>query len=122
MSIRISLKATFLIAVFLWNTAVGFACTTGLGFHKGAHSHHLHQHQKDNCCKDEVTKLVKDDKLMHSNLEFHFQPLFFISLNPFICINKPGIYFTMRVFNVWLMRPARPPIADLRIAIQSFQI
>jgi peptide subunit release factor RF-3 len=139
------LKAAFLILVFFLNTVVGFACTIGMdmGFngvhHKDDHTHHqhdkaaspqhdeavTHQHQKtekDNCCKDEVSKLTAADKEALSTSVFSFQlsfpavlhtPVYFQSSLSSIPVNIPNTYFA---------RHSRAPVQDVRIVIQSFQI
>jgi len=143
--------AVFLLLVFLLNTVVGFACAIGLDpyldhtAHRAAitnqHDHadhhhsdmaheHDHAHQdhhlapeaKDNCCKDEVAKLVKDDKLAPVSETLTLQPLAFIALVPVfhqlsissICLHTPN--------NKYFVKSYHPPIRDIRISIQSFQI
>ena len=118
----IRLKAVFLIVVFLLNTVIGFACTTGIGVHMKAGAHHLHQHKKDNCCKEEVTKLTKGDKLLHAAPESGLQPLSFIHLNQYSYIGASNVLPSQNTSNTQLIKPVRPPIPDVRIAIQSFQI
>lgn len=143
----IKLKAIFLLFVFLLNTVVGFACATGLENIPGhmhnqdegvipahhhsksnAHHHHGSDHShsakegKTDCCKDEVAKLVKADKVFPSDTGLNIQPLgFFTIVLPFyqydafaslVYVSKPR-YF---------VRERHPPITDVRISIQSFQI
>jgi hypothetical protein len=139
----IMLKAAFLILVFFLNTVVGFACAIGadMGFNgmhhqekPGVHHHVAGQkehhaaanqiaaHQKDNCCKDEVSKLTTADKEAQSVPGYSFQhsvsaifpaPVYFQDSLNFIPANIPNTYFA---------RHSRAPIPDVRIAIQSFQI
>lgn len=140
----IMLKAVFLIIVFFLNTVVGFACAIGadMGFngmhhqekpgghrHAGGQKEHHHAavnqiaaHQKDNCCKDEVSKLTTADKEAQAVPAYSFQhsisaifpaPVYFQDSLSFIPANIPNTYFA---------RHSRAPIPDVRIAIQSFQI
>lgn len=148
----IMLKAVFLIIVFILNTVVGFACAIGadMGFngmhhqekpgvrhHAAGQKEHRHSdgqsehhyaanqisaHQKDNCCKDEVSKLTTADKEAQSVPAFSFHhsflailpaPVYFQDSLSFIPANIPNTYFA---------RHSRAPIPDVRIAIQSFQI
>ncbi|MEJ7557422.1 MAG: hypothetical protein WKF66_03870 [Pedobacter sp.] len=148
--LSIQSKAAFLTVVFLLNTIVGFACaiSTDMGIkndhHRkpeiSVHSHkhdngHKHEHRqpaadhhapkksKDNCCKEEVAKLTKADKLQQSSFDYSLLslPSFilpvalhnFRSTSGIVSVNIPNSYFA---------RHCRPPIADVRIAIQSFQI
>ncbi|MET3114187.1 hypothetical protein AAKU52_001920 [Pedobacter sp. CG_S7] len=140
----IKLKAVFLLFVFLLNTLVGFACATGLEGISGHkhhenegeilapnHSesmdhdsdhHHFAKEDKENCCKDEVAKLVMADKVFASGIGLNIQPLVsytivtsfyqFDVLGSLVYISKPK-YF---------VRHHHPPIPDIRINIQSFQI
>jgi hypothetical protein len=146
-------KAAFLTFVFLLNTIVGFACAIGTDMgvktdhHQkpeiSAHSHkhddgHKHKHpehkqaatdhhapkeSKDNCCKDQVEKLTKADKLHQSSFDYSL-----LSLPSFILPaavqnfgGTSGIVL-VNVSNSHFVRHCRPPIPDVRIAIQSFQI
>lgn len=129
------------------NTVIGFACAVGLdmGFNSHHHdesiievsenhhhdkSHHqdeakIHHHQtnngKDNCCNDEVMKFQQVDKNIATSISL-INPLFFTSfLASFYNID----YFfpnTRISDNTYYDRTHHPPIPDIRIAIQSFQI
>ncbi|QNK63104.1 hypothetical protein H7F33_00835 [Pedobacter sp. PAMC26386] len=140
------LKAVLLILAFLLNTAVGFACAIGtnMGFNEVHHPENAAQHKhaytaphqhtdqasahhdakttKDNCCKDEVSKLTTADKESLSASVFSFQlsapailqtPVFFQDAVYLISVNIPGTD---------IARHSRAPVPDVRIAIQSFQI
>ncbi|PSL32253.1 hypothetical protein CLV42_104556 [Chitinophaga ginsengisoli] len=140
------LKATLLLTVFLLNTVVGVACAVGLdmGFNsthhhehketattegKGVHHHaessHHHHHQKkqkDNCCNDNVMKFVQTDKSLSPILDFSSHPTYcilFIST-----FHNIDVWVSSRVKadNRYFARSYHPPIPDIRIAIQSFQI
>jgi len=137
-------KAAFLLIAFSLNTMIGFSCAVGLdmGFNSqhhheaintetsGHHSiadHHLHknhqdQHQPgdaDNCCHDKVSKIAQLDKLVPDafsisvNYSFLSAPFFndMVSLPSF---RNGAIKYFIRIHH--------PPIPDIRIAIQSFQI
>ena len=141
----IKLKAAFLILVFFLNTVVGFACTIGvdMGFnevhHKDDHAHHQqdkvashqhdeavpHQHQKtekDNCCKDEVSKLTTADKEALSTSFFNFQLSFPAILQTPVYFQNSLISIPVNIPNTYFARHSRAPVPDVRIAIQSFQI
>lgn len=124
-------KVALLIMVFLLNTVVGFACSLGtdMSFNTEHHEHgqaksdhHTSKQAKDNCCKDEVAKILKSDQQTKPIVYYNFQSLTFL-ISPvfyyadpvvnFIPDNSSGKYFAHH---------CRPPISDIRIAIQSFQI
>ena len=141
----IHIKAAFLLIVFSLNTVVGFACSVGLemGFNG---SHHLeekaavthkhdnsHQHDdvtadhqsdktKDNCCKEEVIKFAKVDKLAPKFLDFSVNPVFFTAF--FSAFNHFDVSTSYKLIpdSKYFFRTHQPPIPDIRIAIQSFQI
>lgn len=117
---------------------VVFACSLGLEM-KFNSSHHQekisssahHQHkdkakhhedEKDNCCKDEAVKFAKADKL--------FPQASYTGINP---ISLPALlsnFFYLNDFesgsniyiNKFVVLGYHPPIRNIRIAIQSFQI
>ncbi|SDH18640.1 hypothetical protein SAMN04488121_109205 [Chitinophaga filiformis] len=145
MSIR-RFKAAILLTVFLLNTVVGFACAVGLnmGFNsthhhghgkteateiKGSHHHadvdHHHHHQKkdkDNCCNDNVIKLVETDKSLSAAPHFSINPAFsVIFVSTFYNIDLLTSS-RAKVNSRYFVRSYHPPIPDIRIAIQSFQI
>ena len=133
------------------NTLVGFACATGVDMGFNTHHHdetatealvHVHadgkkhRHQteaskhyhnekdtskKDDCCNDKVLKLSQTDKAVpHSNIIVN--PVFFtafIASYYSIDISYPSQISTSSKYYV---RGHHPPIPDIRIAIQSFQI
>jgi hypothetical protein len=134
----IQIKAAFLLVLFASNMMVGFACavhlkTLLLGHHKEvktvdrsshgseAAKHHEKAPCKDNCCSDHVVKIAQADKTVpHSftglNVVF-FTALISSTYN--IHILKPfGAELPVKYF----VRSHHPPIPDIRIAIQSFQI
>lgn len=143
----IQLKAAFLLIVFSLNTVIGFACTVGLdmGFNSHHHeesaievsenhhhdkSHHhdeadIHHHQtnnnKDNCCNDEVMKFQQVDKNIATSFTL-ISPVFFTSfLASFYNIDI--LSSNNRISTIkYFVRRHHPPIPDIRVAIQSFQI
>jgi hypothetical protein len=143
----IQLKAAFLVIVFSLNTVIGFACTVGLdmGFNSHHHeesaievsenhhqdkSHHhdeadVHHHQtnndKDNCCNNEVMKFQQVDKAVASSITLII-PVFFTSLLASF-YNIDILSSNNRISGIkHFVRSHHPPIPDIRIAIQSFQI
>ena len=136
----IQFKAAFLLIAFSLNSVVGFACAAGLdmGFNSNHHEesgmevsgNHHHEantncHQtnshKDNCCNNGVVKFQQIDKNIETSFSligpsfFTSFPASFYNIDILSSGNKSsGIYY--------LVRKHRPPIPDIRIAIQSFQI
>ena len=145
----IQIKAAFLTIVFLLNTVVGFACAMGMdvepnGHHhqktetslvgKNSHEHNeAHEHDgdasehhsskvpKDNCCKDEVSKITKGDKIVQSS-DFKFLTLPLFTLPNAIYFLGSVNSFPINTKTTYAVWRYRPPISDIRIAIQSFQI
>lgn len=149
-TISIQLKAALLLVVFGVNTVVGFACAVGvdMGFNTShhhdeeateihvhangeKHEHHNksanHHHEKkndkekDGCCNDKVVKIYQTDKAVpQSNLII--SPVFFtvfVAAYYNINISYPS---QINGSNKYFVRNYHPPIPDIRIAIQSFQI
>jgi hypothetical protein len=142
----IQLKAAFLLIAFSLNTVIGFACAVGLdmGFNshhyeesaietEGVHhhdkshhddtadSHHHKANEKDNCCNGGVMKFQKVDKALASSINV-INPVFFTSfLASFYNIDI--LSSDSRISEIkYFVRSHHPPIPDIRIAIQSFQI
>lgn len=143
----IQIKAAILLIVFSLNTVVGFACAVGLdmGFNSHHHgesaievsenhhldkSHHqdeanIHQHQKnndkDNCCNDGVMKFQQFDKNIATSFSL-ISPEFFTSfLASFYHIDLFSSNNRISAIKNFIRRH-HPPIPDIRVAIQSFQI
>ncbi|MFN0293541.1 HYC_CC_PP family protein [Pedobacter helvus] len=99
------------------------------------HDHASHNHDKsssdqqssksskDNCCKDEVVKLTKADKLNQPGFDYSLLSQSFFIL-PYTAYNVGYLrIISANVSNEYLAwQHYHPPIPDLRIAIQSFQI
>lgn len=142
----IHLKALILIIVFGLNTVVSFACAVGLDMAFNSKHHHSegavkehgnedgknHQHsasahshhqtdKKDNCCTDKSAQLSQAEKLV---------PQSYYNINPIFTSVIIGSYysaeslFTSKIKSNtrYFTRSYHPPIPDIRIAIQSFQI
>ncbi len=77
--------------------------------------------EKNNCCNDQVTKIIQQDKAIAPSISI-ISPVFFTALissfyNIDILLSK-GVDSHLKNF----VRNHHPPIPDIRIAIQSFQI
>ena len=136
--LSIQIKTSVLLLVFLLNTMVVFACSLGMDmkFNSSHHqekissssSHHHeskakhHEDDKDNCCKDEAVKFAKFDKLnpqaSHPKINPIFPPVILTNFSNHTILEKGSNIFTNKFF---VLRH-HPPIRDIRIAIQSFQI
>lgn len=143
----IQIKAAILLIVFSLNTAIGFACSVGLdmGFNSHHHEesaveatenhhhdkshhhdeadvqHHQSNNDKDNCCNNEVMKFQQVDKNVATSFSL-ISPVFFTSFFASF-YNIDILSSTNRISDVkYFVRSHHPPIPDIRIAIQSFQI
>jgi hypothetical protein len=146
----IQLKAAFLLIVFSLNMVIGFACAMGLdmGFnHKHHHdgdntkirknSHHQdqsHHHDeadndchkskndKDNCCNNGILKFSQVDKSLPQALNFPVNPLLFVAFVSSY-YNIDALLTSQAAKSIkYFVRSHHPPIPDIRIGIQSFQI
>ena len=147
----IQIKAAFLSLVFGLNPAIGFACSIDMGFksdhHAGSegteaviHIHkdgkkHIHyekkhdhsgskkkhsEKEKDNCCSDQVKKFEALDKSLPHQLNI-IHPTFLIAFfDVYFNADLPAIDIVKNIKQ--FVRSYHPPIPDIRIAIQSFQI
>lgn len=145
----IQLKASLLLLVFGLNTLVGFACAMGVDMsfnskhhhddheakevhvhpdgkkhlhEKPAHSHDKkHKEGKGGCCNDSVIQFSQTDKAVpQSNTTI--SPIF---INAFLVTYYDiAILYPSQVSGStkYFARSYHPPIPDIRIAIQSFQI
>lgn len=147
--ISIKIKAALLLIVFSLNILIGFACVLGLnmGFnnkrhcenrtsvdvvsHSGATScvhpgagakDHSSKSEKDNCCHDKVVKFSEVDKIVTPHTNFIVNPAFFVPLLSSYYdidqLNISQVTISIRHF----IRSYHPPISDIRIEIQSFQV
>ncbi|MFZ1800744.1 MAG: hypothetical protein WAU24_12835 [Chitinophagaceae bacterium] len=144
--IFIQLKAFFLLIVFSLNSVIGFGCAAGINMGFNAHhheenafinsTHHTHaadkdhQHENDatktpgdndNCCHDKVVQITQSDKLLPNTDKLVNFPVFVFT--PQHNIFNPGLYSSIASTHTkYFVRSHHPPIADIRIYIQSFQI
>lgn len=144
--ISIQLKAAFLLIIFSFNMMVGFACAVGvdMGFntthhhdeeatevhvhvdgkkhhHEKQEHKHTHSNKKDDCCNDKVLKISKSDKALPQTAKL-LNPVFFTAL--IATYYNIDITYPLQVntSSKYFVRQHHPPIPDIRIAIQSFQI
>jgi len=97
--------------------------------HQKQANHHkqvsnLQENPEDDCCKDEVAKFEKSDKRTPQPFNYNLQPPFVTLgfITPFnIKIDVQASYLHLPS-NKYFVRNHHPPIADTRIAIQSFLI
>lgn len=88
---------------------------------KSGHTHSDHN-KKDNCCNDKVLKILQTDKAVPSvaklaptNFDTYFIPTYYtLNISYSLQVNHINKYC--------LHWHHTPPIPDIRIAIQSFQI
>lgn len=139
--------AALLLTVFLLNTVVGFACAIwpdmgansthhhhehnegkagnakGTAHHGNVdHHHHHHRKEKDNCCNDNVMKFVQTDKSLSPLVDFSSHPACVTLSVPSFCNIDLLATSRAKVNSRYFARSYHPPIPDIRIAIQSFQI
>ena len=133
----ISLRALFLLLVFLMNTAVGFACALESGLLTDGH-HDMHQmhdmhnmhgkHQMSHapkksthrCCGDGMIRFELLDKTQSHHDDIKWLPLQAL-LFPVKWLPVPPVSWSATTHRYVLLRQ-HPPPDDIRIAIQSFQI
>ena len=89
--------------------------------HEEAEHKHTDKDKKDNCCNDDVLKLFKTDKAVPQFAKL-ISPIFYTAFQP--AYNTINIFYPSQVStsNKYYVRGHHPPIPDIRIAIQSFQI
>jgi hypothetical protein len=82
---------------------------------------HHQTNDKDNCCNDEVTKIIQQDKAIAPSTSV-ISPVFFTALISSF-YNVDALLSNGADSDVkYLVQSHHPPIPDIRIAIQSFQI
>jgi hypothetical protein len=136
--ITIQIKTSLLLFVFLLNTMVVFSCSLGMDmkFNSNHHQensssltnhHHKseskhHENEKHNCCKDEAVKFAKTDKLTPQTSYTGVNPISYPAILPhfyyFNILESDSNIF----INKLVILGHHPPIRDIRVAIQSFQI
>jgi len=89
--------------------------------HQGqTNNHHKSENKKDDCCNDKVLQFEQLDKSVPHSLNI-IHPIFLIGFfDAFynVALPSPGIVKDIKQF----VRSYHPPISNIRIAIQSFQI
>lgn len=80
------------------------------------------QGKKDNCCKDEVAKFVAVDKQLSKAISLKAPQIFETLLHPVFILAAVEMASGHTPDNSYFVRCHHPPIPDIRIAIQSFQI
>ena len=144
----IQLKAALLLMVFGLNTVVGFACAMGLdmGFNRHHHEeegspvihvhadgkkhqhnreagkHHKSKDEKDDCCNDKVAKFEQLDKSVPQPIKVALHSVFFTGYPSAFYIADVLYPSQITVSIKQFVRSYHPPISDIRIAIQSFQV
>ena len=142
-NIPAQLKAAFLLIIFYLNIIIAIGCNLGLCMccksayqgetammaNKG--SCHLHHNKSaeplkskgctDNCCNVNVIKFLKVDKSFPECLSVPNGISFTILISYF---DNPDVLDTSVLSSStrYFVRGHHPPITDIRIAIQSFQI
>ena len=142
----IQLKAAFLLIIFNLNTIVGFACSIGMDMGFNTRHHHeeattevhvhadgkKHQHEKaqhkhtdndkkDDCCNDKVLKISQTDKAVPQATKL-LDPVFFTAFIATYYNFNISCSSQVSTSTKYFVRGHHPPITDIRIAIQSFQI
>jgi hypothetical protein len=95
--------------------------TESVHSHSEAKNHHHSKQEKDNCCKDEAVKFANVNKLSPQSTDFVFYTPFVPLANygfPLIGIAE----LTVSTNSTISFLTHHPPIPDIRVAIQSFQI
>jgi len=89
---------------------------------KAANDYHKSKDEKDNCCNDGVIKIIQLDKAVPQSVNVVLHPVFFTAL-------LSSFYYIDTLYSSYVntsikhfVRSYHPPIPDIRIAIQSFQI
>ncbi len=151
-STSIRLKAALLLIVFGLNTVVGFTCAMGVDLVFNTTHHHdeetieVHEHadgykyyhhnqtakhkyeenktekkDKKGCCNDSVIKLSQTEKSIPQPNTI-VSPVFFTAF--IVSYYNIEILYPSQVTGSvkYFVRSYHPPIPDIRIAIQSFQI
>ena len=92
--------------------------------HLGEASGHDHTSKegKDNCCADKVVKFAQVDKSLSPSFDFQSNIIFITTfVSSFYNINILAASQVTKSTK-YFVRSHHPPIPDIRIAIQSFQI
>jgi hypothetical protein len=93
-----------------------------VGSHHNEADNHLLKstNDEDNCCHDTATQIAQQDKIITPSISI-ISPVFFTTfLASFYNINLPNSVIDSHIR--FFIGRDHPPIPDIRIAIQSFQI
>ena len=83
---------------------------------------HTKESSKDDCCRDEAAKFEKSDKISPKGSDNQLQaPCITLIVNRYL-ITDSSITSLYNLSTRYYIRNHHPPIADVRIAIQSFLI
>jgi hypothetical protein len=107
----IQLKVAFLLIAFSLNVVIGEA---DIVYHKTNSA-------KDNCCNDGVMKLQKAERMLASSVNL-INPVFFTSFFASFYNIDISSSSNTTAERKYFVRSHHPPIQDIRIGIQSFQI
>ena len=149
------IKATFILAVFAFNTVVAFACSVGLNMgyntkhhqemseeHHSSHTrndnHKATAHEynegaatdhheestpgKDDCCNQNAVQLQQVDKSLSHAAKIAINPPVLLFLVKHIYNIGLHHFSDIAIKQYYFVQSDHPPISDIRIAIQSFQI
>ena len=89
---------------------------------EGKHNHHNEDNsKKDDCCNDKVLKISQTDKAVPP-VSTLLNPIFATAfISSFYSIDV--LYTHLQIPNIkYFLQNYHPPIPDIRIAVQSFQI
>ncbi len=92
------------------------------------HAHHTDNAESphsggddDNCCSDDVAKLLQQEKNIAHSLTIDHPVSFTLFISPFY-YTEVSFRNQVQKHTRYFVRNYHPPIPDIRIAIQSFQI
>jgi hypothetical protein len=88
--------------------------------HDGGNNHDKSKEDKDNCCNDKVAMLGQVDKTIPQSLNI-IHPIFLIAFFDSYYSVLPSYSDIVKDIKQFV-RSYHPPISNIRIAIQSFQI
>jgi len=83
---------------------------------------HKDKEEKGGCCKDEVAKFVAVDKQLNKAISIKASDLFSNKYFPTFIPTDVDVARDHTPNNRFFVRCHHPPIPDIRIAVQSFQI
>ena len=90
-------------------------------YHEEAEHKHKGNDKKDDCCNDKVLKIFETDKAV-PQLDKLISSIFATAFIPVYYNINISYSSQVNSFNKYYVRGHHPPIPDIRIAIQSFQI